>query len=79
MSFCDVSKLNVMMDARPYTLEKASPLERPLLGGNKLVPDFQRNKKTPEYPFHTDVNCMDDLGRSEILSAGGPVFVTLIV
>ena len=38
-----------------YNADVSNPLEIPILGGDKTVPEFQKDRTTPRNPFHTDV------------------------
>ncbi|KAI0745229.1 kinase-like domain-containing protein [Earliella scabrosa] len=53
--------------ARRYASEETNPLERPLLGGDKTVPEFQNDRTTPRNPFHTDVYYMGNIVRRYFL------------
>ncbi|KAI0745242.1 kinase-like domain-containing protein [Earliella scabrosa] len=106
----DISKLNVMMDARPilpdlyhpqsprmsrdfkrfvkprsrtahpvhyylidfglsrrYNPEETNPLEVPIVGADKTVPEFQEDPVTPRNPFPTDVYYMGNFVRQYFL------------
>ena len=53
--------------ARRYNPEDTNPLEVPILGGDKTVPEFQNDRETPRNPFHTDVYYMGNLIRREFV------------
>ena len=53
--------------SRRYGAEDTHPLERPLIGGDKTVPEFQKDKTTPRNPFHTDVYYMGNLVRTQFM------------
>ncbi|KAI0744016.1 hypothetical protein C8Q80DRAFT_1184545 [Daedaleopsis nitida] len=53
--------------SRRYGPENKNPLEVPLLGGDKTVPEFRNDKSTPRNPFHTDVYYMGNLVRRYFL------------
>ncbi|KAI0709586.1 kinase-like domain-containing protein [Cerioporus squamosus] len=49
--------------SRRYIPEETNPLELPIIGGDKTVPEFQDDYETPRNPFHTDVYYMGNLIR----------------
>ncbi|TFK92749.1 hypothetical protein K466DRAFT_581658 [Polyporus arcularius HHB13444] len=51
--------------SRRYSPEDPDPLEVPIMGGDKTVPEFQNDPETPRNPFHTDVYCMGNLIRRD--------------
>ena len=53
--------------SRRYSAEETNPLEVPILGGDKSVPEFQNNRRTPRNPFHTDIYYMGNLVRQDFL------------
>ena len=53
--------------ARRYNPEDTNPLEVPILGGDKTVPEFQNDRETPRNPFHTDVYYMGNLIRRDFV------------
>ena len=50
-----------------YNADISNPLEIPILGGDKTVPEFQKDRTTPRNPFHTDVYYMGNLVRRDFL------------
>ena len=53
--------------SRRYAPDDANPLEDPIIGGDKTVPEFQNDPYTPRNPFHTDVYYMGNLIRVTFL------------
>lgn len=53
--------------SRRYSAEETNPLEVPILGGDKSVPEFQNDRRTPRNPFHTDIYYMGNLVRQDFL------------
>lgn len=47
-----------------YDANDPNPLAVPILGGDKTVPEFQKDTQTPRNPFHTDVYYMGNLVRT---------------
>ena len=54
--------------SRRYSAEEKSPLELPIFGGDKSVPEFQNDHNTPRNPFHTDIYYMGNLARQDFLN-----------
>ena len=53
--------------SRRYRLDEANPLEEPIMGGDKTVPEFQHDPITPRNPFPTDVYYMGNLVRENFM------------
>ncbi|KAI0779507.1 hypothetical protein C8Q74DRAFT_1367393 [Fomes fomentarius] len=53
--------------SRRYSSDENNPLEVPILGGDRTVPEFQNDHYTPRNPFHTDVYYMGNLIRTEFM------------
>ncbi|RPD78676.1 hypothetical protein L226DRAFT_610542 [Lentinus tigrinus ALCF2SS1-7] len=53
--------------SRRYSAEETNPLEVPIMGGDKSVPEFQKDRRTPRNPFHTDIYYMGNLIRQDFL------------
>ncbi|KAI0745169.1 hypothetical protein C8Q76DRAFT_638697 [Earliella scabrosa] len=53
--------------SRQYDLDNSHPLEEPILGGDRTVPEFQEDASTPRNPFHTDVYYLGNLIREDFL------------
>lgn len=56
--------------SRRYSPDEKNPLEVPILGGDRTVPEFQNDHYTPRNPFHTDVYYMGNLIRTEFMEVG---------
>ncbi len=46
-----------------YSAEETNPLEVPIFGGDRTVPEFQQDRTIPRNPFHTDIYYMGNLVR----------------
>ncbi|KAG2101353.1 uncharacterized protein F5147DRAFT_581638 [Suillus discolor] len=55
--------------SRRYDASEENPLEYPIFGGDKTVPEFQNNTDTPVNPFPTDIYYLGNLIREEFLYA----------
>ncbi|RPD53218.1 hypothetical protein L227DRAFT_405511 [Lentinus tigrinus ALCF2SS1-6] len=53
--------------SRRYSAEEINPLEVPIMGGDKTVPEFQNDRETPRNPFQTDIYYMGNLIRRDFL------------
>ena len=53
--------------SRKYDAENTSPLEIPILGGDKSVPEFQNDAMGPFNPFHTDIYYIGNMIRQHFL------------
>ena len=53
--------------ARRYSPDDPNPLEPPILGGDKSVPEFQQDPIVPCNPFATDVYYVGNLIREDFL------------
>ncbi|RPD53215.1 hypothetical protein L226DRAFT_503286 [Lentinus tigrinus ALCF2SS1-7] len=49
--------------SRRYSAEEANPLEIPIFGGDRSVPEFQEDRTIPRNPFHTDIYYAGNLVR----------------
>ena len=47
--------------------DETEPLEVPIWGGDRTVPEFQGNDPTPRNPFPTDVYCLGNIIREEFI------------
>lgn len=56
--------------SRQYDPREANPLEYPIFGGDKSVPEFQNNADVPVNPFPTDVYYLGNLIREEFMDVG---------
>lgn len=65
--------------ARRYSADDTNPLEVPLLGGDKTVPEFKNDRVTPRNPFHTDIYYMGNLIRRDFLEVCGHVVRLLVL
>lgn len=54
--------------SRRYDASEENPLEYPIFGGDKTVPEFQNNTDTPLNPFPTDVYNLGNLIREQFLN-----------
>ncbi len=61
--------------SRRYSPNDANPLEVPIFGGDKSVPEFQKDPYSPANPFRTDVYYMGNLVREDFLQVGLPCSV----
>ncbi|TFK74330.1 hypothetical protein BDN72DRAFT_81540 [Pluteus cervinus] len=52
--------------SRQYDPSETNPLEPPIFGGDKTVPEFQTNKETSN-PFHTDIYYIGNMIREYII------------
>ena len=50
-----------------YSAEETNPLEVPIMGGDRSVPEFRHDKTTPRNPFPTDVYYAGNLVRTSFL------------
>ncbi|KAI0779505.1 kinase-like domain-containing protein [Fomes fomentarius] len=55
--------------SRRYSPEVTNPLEYPIMGGDKTVPEFLKDPSIPRNPFHTDVYYIGNLIRRDFLEA----------
>ncbi|TFK77755.1 hypothetical protein K466DRAFT_508139 [Polyporus arcularius HHB13444] len=46
-----------------YSAEETNPLEIPIFGGDRTVPEFQQDRTIPRNPFHTDIYYMGNFIR----------------
>ena len=53
--------------SRKYSPDDSDPLEVPIFGGDKSVPEFQKDPYAPANPFRTDVYYMGNLIREDFL------------
>jgi serine/threonine protein kinase len=53
--------------SRRYDPREASPLEFPIFGGDKSVPEFQNNTDVPVNPFPTDVYYLGNVIKEEFM------------
>ncbi|KAI0709581.1 kinase-like domain-containing protein [Cerioporus squamosus] len=53
--------------SRRYSPDDPNPLEVPIFGGDKSVPEFQKDPYAPANPFRTDVYYMGNLIREDFL------------
>ncbi|RDX54901.1 hypothetical protein OH76DRAFT_1429087 [Lentinus brumalis] len=53
--------------SRRYSPDETNPLEVPIFGGDKSVPEFQKDRQTPRNPFHTDIYYMGNFIRQDFL------------
>ncbi|TFK92743.1 hypothetical protein K466DRAFT_539332 [Polyporus arcularius HHB13444] len=53
--------------SRRYSPNDPNPLEVPIFGGDKSVPEFQKDPYSPANPFRTDVYYMGNLIREDFL------------
>ncbi|KAI0744020.1 hypothetical protein C8Q80DRAFT_1272622 [Daedaleopsis nitida] len=53
--------------SKRYGPHETDPLELPILGGDRTVPEFKRSHRTRCNPYHTDVYCMGNLIRGDFL------------
>ncbi|TFK74313.1 hypothetical protein BDN72DRAFT_81236 [Pluteus cervinus] len=56
--------------SRQYDPSDTNPLEKPIIGGDKTVPEFQTDKELFN-PFHTDIYYMGNLIRRYIMEGEG--------
>ncbi|OJA10332.1 hypothetical protein AZE42_07351 [Rhizopogon vesiculosus] len=54
--------------SRRYSAHEDNPLEYPIFGGDKSVPEFQNNPDVPLNPFPTDVYYLGNVIREEFLN-----------
>ncbi|OAX33044.1 hypothetical protein K503DRAFT_869802 [Rhizopogon vinicolor AM-OR11-026] len=54
--------------SRRYSADEDNPLEYPIFGGDKSVPEFQNNADVPLNPFPTDVYYLGNVIREEFLN-----------
>ena len=50
-----------------YDANDIHPLEVPIIGGDRSVPEYLENEMTPRNPFHTDVYMLGNLVREDFL------------
>ncbi|KAG2361538.1 hypothetical protein BDR07DRAFT_1610104 [Suillus spraguei] len=55
--------------SRRYDATEKNPLEYPIFGGDKTVPEFQKNIDVPMNPFPTDVYYLGNVIREQFLCA----------
>lgn len=55
--------------SRRYDANEENPLEYPIFGGDKTVPEFQKNVDVPMNPFPTDVYYLGNVIREQFLYA----------
>jgi len=53
--------------SRRYNPEDGPPLELPILGGDKSVPEFQKSPRPPCNPFPTDVYYVGNMIRQDFM------------
>ena len=53
--------------SRRYSSDDVNPMEGPIIGGDRTVPEFQNDPYTLRNPFHTDVYYMGNLIRTTFL------------
>jgi len=53
--------------SRRYNPQDGPPLELPILGGDKSVPEFQKDRGTPYNPFPSDVYYLGNMIREDFL------------
>ena len=58
--------------SRRYAPDDLNPLEVPIIGGDRSVPEFMKDPYTPCNPFRTDVYYVGNLIREDFLQVGGP-------
>lgn len=58
--------------SRRYSPEDTNPLEVPIMGGDKTVPEFLKDPTVPRNPFHTDVYYIGNLIRRDFLEVCQP-------
>ena len=56
--------------SRRYAPDNTNPLEIPIIGGDRTVPEFQEDEGAPRNPFHTDVYYLGNLIREDFLEVG---------
>lgn len=56
--------------ARRYNPDDVNPLEVPIFGGDKSVPEFKRDPHAPRDPFRTDVYYVGNLIKEDFLQVG---------
>lgn len=56
--------------SRQYDPREDNPLEYPIFGGDKPVPEFQNNVDAPVNPFPTDVYYLGNVIREEFMGVG---------
>jgi hypothetical protein len=56
--------------SRRYDPREANPLEYPIFGGDKTVPEFQNNADVPVNPFPTDVYYLGNVIKEEFMDVG---------
>ena len=61
--------------SRRYSPDDTDPLEVPIFGGDRSVPEFQRDPYAPRNPFRTDVYFVGNLIREDFLPVGKAFFV----
>ena len=50
-----------------YEPDESNPLEDPILGGDRSVPEFKEDETIPRNPFYTDVYYLGNLIREDFL------------
>lgn len=53
--------------SRRYEPDNLNPLEVPILGGDKSVPEFKEDETIPRNPFPTDVHYLGNLIREDFI------------
>ena len=53
--------------SRRYDADSVNPLEEPIFGADRTVPEFQEDASVPRNPFHTDVYYLGNLVRKDFL------------
>jgi len=61
--------------SRRYNLDEDAPLEHPIFGGDKSVPEFKKSI-APCNPFPTDIYYMGNFIRTEFLEVGERCMMT---
>ena len=70
--------------SRKYAVGEENPLEYPIFGGDKSVPEFQNNVDVPLNPFPTDVYYLGNVIREQFLEvsahlrSSGLLLITII-
>ena len=54
--------------SRHYPAENSNPLEVPIWGGDRTVPEFVKDIHSPWNPFYADIYCMGNLIREDFLA-----------
>ncbi len=56
--------------SRRYKADDNNPLEIPILGADRTVPEFIEDESVPRNPFYTDVYYLGNLIREDFLRVG---------